>query len=94
MILLRATKLTILDILIYQIDKLLARVKLYVAQQHPEVTSQWKLDFHIYGKGQLTSAGPGQLFIVAEALAQSQQLANSIASKARVGMIVSLSTEV
>ncbi|CAG7560593.1 unnamed protein product [Fusarium equiseti] len=70
-------------ILISQIDKVLARVKLYVAQQHPEITSQWKLDFHVYGKGQF----PGQLFIVAEALASTQQLANSIASKARVGMI-------
>ncbi|KAJ4129775.1 hypothetical protein NW768_006744 [Fusarium equiseti] len=71
------------SILISQIDKVLARVKLYVAQQHPEITSHWKLDFHVYGKGQL----PGQLFIVAEALAPTQQLANSIASKARVGMI-------
>ncbi|KAH7198869.1 uncharacterized protein B0J16DRAFT_280795, partial [Fusarium flagelliforme] len=70
-------------ILISQIDKVLARVKLYVAQQHPEITSHWKLDFHVYGKGQF----PGQLFIVAEALASTQQLANSIASKARVGMI-------
>ena len=74
------------DILISQIDKVLARVKLYVAQQHPEITSHWKLDFHVYGKGQF----PGQLFIVAEALASTQQLANIIASRARVGMIASL----
>ncbi|KAF5695258.1 hypothetical protein FDENT_562 [Fusarium denticulatum] len=74
-------------ILVSQIDKLLARVKVYVDQQHPEITGQWKLDFHVYGKDQRTKAGPGQLFIVAEALAPTQQLANSIASKARVGMI-------
>ncbi|KAF5619591.1 uncharacterized protein FTJAE_11875 [Fusarium tjaetaba] len=74
-------------ILISQIDKLLARVKVYVDQQHPEITGQWNLDFHVYGKGQHTQAGPVQLFIVAEALAPTQQLANSIASKARVGMI-------
>ncbi|KAG5792711.1 hypothetical protein H9Q69_008236 [Fusarium xylarioides] len=74
-------------ILISQIDKLLARVKVYVDQQHPEITGQWDLDFHVYGKDQYTQAGPGQLFIVAEALAPTQQLANSIASKARVGMI-------
>ncbi|KAF5576648.1 hypothetical protein FPANT_10824 [Fusarium pseudoanthophilum] len=74
-------------ILIPQIDKLLARVKVYVDQQHPEITGQWNLDFHVYGKHQYTQAGPGQLFIVAEALAPTQQLANSIASKARVGMI-------
>ncbi|KAI1064051.1 hypothetical protein LB506_005455 [Fusarium annulatum] len=74
-------------ILVSQIDKLLARVKVYVDQQHPEITGQWNLDFHVYGKDQYTQAGPGQLFIVAEALAPTQQLANSIASKARVGMI-------
>ncbi|CEI66192.1 hypothetical protein FVEN_g4410 [Fusarium venenatum] len=74
-------------ILIPQIDKLLARVKLYVAQQHTESTSQWKLDFHVYGKGQFSPTGAGQLFIVGEALASTQTLANSIASKARVGMI-------
>ncbi|KAF4339293.1 hypothetical protein FBEOM_6829 [Fusarium beomiforme] len=74
-------------ILIPQLDKLLARVKVYVDQQHPDVTGQWNLDFHVYGKDQFTPTGPGQLFIVAEALAPTQQLANSIASKARVGMI-------
>ncbi|KAM0302257.1 hypothetical protein ACHAPM_004248 [Fusarium culmorum] len=74
-------------ILIPQIEKLLARVKLYVAQQHTEHTSEWKLDFHVYGKGQSSPMGLGQLFIVGEALASTQKLANSIASKARVGMI-------
>ncbi|KAI7767260.1 hypothetical protein LZL87_009662 [Fusarium oxysporum] len=74
-------------ILVSQIDKLLARVKAYVDQQHPEIAGQWNLDFHVYGKDQYTHAGPGQLFIVAEALAPTQQFANSIASKARVGMI-------
>ncbi|KAF4500125.1 hypothetical protein FAGAP_3701 [Fusarium agapanthi] len=73
--------------LVSQIDKLLARVRVYVNQQHPEITGQWNLDFHVYGKDQYTQAGPGQLFIVAEALAPTQQVANSIASKARVGMI-------
>lgn len=81
--------LTLIDILVSQIDKLLARVKVYVDQQHPEIAGQWNLDFHVYGKDQYTHAGLGQLFIVAEALAPTQQLANSIASKARVGMIVS-----
>ncbi|KAF5675541.1 hypothetical protein FHETE_2538 [Fusarium heterosporum] len=74
-------------ILISQIDSLLSRVKAYVEQQHPEIKGQYNLNFHVYGKDQFTATGPGQLFIVAEALASSQQLANSIASKARVGMI-------
>ncbi|WZH47227.1 uncharacterized protein QYS62_008371 [Fusarium acuminatum] len=74
-------------ILVSQIDILLPRVKAYVDQQHPEIKGQYKLDFHVYGKNQFTPTGPGQLFIVAEALAPTQRLANSIASKARVGMI-------
>ncbi|KAM0340118.1 hypothetical protein ACHAPU_010610 [Fusarium lateritium] len=74
-------------ILISKIDSLLPRVKDYVKQQHPELRGEYKLDFHVYGKDQYTTAGPGQLFIVAEALASTQQVANSIASKARVGMI-------
>ncbi|KAH6953491.1 hypothetical protein DER45DRAFT_380750 [Fusarium avenaceum] len=74
-------------ILVSQIDVLLPRVKAYVEQQHPEIKGQYKLDFHVYGKNQFTPSGPGQLFIVAEALAPTQRLANSIASKARVGMI-------
>ncbi|KAJ3526914.1 hypothetical protein NM208_g10960 [Fusarium decemcellulare] len=74
-------------ILINQIDKVLAAVKGYVHQQHPEMAGEWKLDFHVYGKGQHNAAGPGELFVVTEALAPTQQLANSIASKARVGMI-------
>lgn len=64
-------------------------IKGYVHQQHPDNSGEWKLDFHVYGKDQYDAAGPGELFVVAEALASTQQLANSVASKARVGMIVS-----
>ncbi|KAI8679227.1 hypothetical protein NCS57_00199900 [Fusarium keratoplasticum] len=74
-------------ILISQIDDVLAMVKGYVHQQHPDNAGEWKLDFHVYGKDQYNNAGPGELFVVAEALASTQQLANSVASKARVGMI-------
>ncbi|KAJ4327252.1 hypothetical protein N0V84_002382 [Fusarium piperis] len=74
-------------ILISQIDDVLALVKGYVHQQHPDNAGEWKLDFHAYGKDQNTTAGPGELFVIAEALASSQQLADSVASKARVGMI-------
>ncbi|KAH7274805.1 hypothetical protein B0J15DRAFT_518613 [Fusarium solani] len=74
-------------ILISQIDDVLAMVKRYVHQQHPDNAGEWKLDFHVYGKDQYNAAGPGELFVVAEALASTQQLANSVASKARVGMI-------
>ncbi|KAL6352466.1 hypothetical protein LRP88_14233 [Fusarium phalaenopsidis] len=76
-----------LDVLISQIDDVLAMVKGYVHQQHTDNAGEWKLDFHVYGKDQYNNAGPGELFVVAEALASTQQLANSVASKARVGMI-------
>ncbi|KAK5999193.1 hypothetical protein PT974_01584 [Cladobotryum mycophilum] len=74
-------------ILINQIDALLLRVKQYVHLHHSEVTEMWDLEFHVYGKGQSTPTRPGEIFLVAEALAPSQQLATSVASKARVAMI-------
>lgn len=70
--------------MINQLDSLLPRVKAYVDQQHPDVSGEWDIGFHIYGKG-----GPGAIFLVVECLAPTQQLANSIAAKARVAMIVS-----
>lgn len=77
-----------LDILLDQVENLLPVIKAYVRQQHPDIAGHWDLDFHMYGKGQTTPDGQGEIFIVGEALAPTQQLANSIASKARVGMIV------
>lgn len=73
--------------MISQIDKLLNTVKSYVKSQHKDVTGEWDLNFHVYGKDQYTAKGPGEVFVVAESLAPTQQIANSIASKARVGMI-------
>ncbi|CAM1511847.1 Fc.00g093600.m01.CDS01 [Cosmosporella sp. VM-42] len=75
------------QILVAQIDDVLARVKAYVKEQHSDVSVEWELDFHLYGKSQRTAAGPGEIFVVAEALAPTKQLASSIASKARVAMI-------
>lgn len=51
----------------------------------------WELDFHVYGERKDTAKAPAEIFVVAEALAQTQQLATSIASKARIAMIVSAS---
>lgn len=73
--------------MISQLDNILATVKMYVRSQHKHVTDYWDIDFHVYGKDQYTEMGPGQVFIVAEALAATQEIANSICSKARVGMI-------
>lgn len=80
-----------LDILIGKIDNLIPRIKAYVKEQHADAPGDWDLDFHIYGKDQSTPAGPGEMFIICEAMAESQSLANSLASKARVAMIVRIS---
>lgn len=76
------------DILVQQLDSFLVSVKGYVKQQHPGIPGDWDLDFHIYGKGQRTPAGPGEVFLVAEAIAPTQQLATGLVSTARVAMIV------
>lgn len=75
--------------MIKNIDNLFGRIKLYVKEQHPDITGEWDLDFHVYGRDQSTPKGPGELFIIAEAIAENQKLATSMASKARVAMIVS-----
>ncbi|KAK7225246.1 hypothetical protein V2G26_013249 [Clonostachys chloroleuca] len=74
-------------ILIKNVDNLFGRIKLYVKEQHPDIKGEWDLEFHVYGRGQSTPKGPGELFIIAEAIAENQKLATSIASKARVAMI-------
>lgn len=73
--------------MISQLDNVLGMVKAYVKSQHKHIEGEWNLDFHVYGRDQFTAKGPGEVFVVAEALAPTQQIANSIASKARVGMI-------
>ncbi|KAI9167898.1 hypothetical protein HJFPF1_04039 [Paramyrothecium foliicola] len=74
-------------ILIDQIDELLLAVKKYVAQQHAHISSDWDLDFHIHGRGHHTPLGPGEIFIIVESIAATQQVATTIASKARVALI-------
>jgi hypothetical protein len=81
--------LTRLDTLIQQLDTLIARIRQYLDQQHAEQIGQFKAHFHTYGQGQSDASGPGEVFVVAEVLANTQELANSVVSKARVGMIVS-----
>ncbi|TIC90152.1 hypothetical protein CH35J_012168 [Colletotrichum higginsianum] len=74
-------------ILVQQLDSFLVSVKGYVKQQHPGIPGDWDLDFHVYGRGQSTRAGPGEVFLVAEAIAPTQQLATGLVSTARVAMI-------
>jgi hypothetical protein len=83
-------------ILIGQIHTFLATGKSHVAKQHLDVEESWNLDFHLYGLPlgssakilDKTSTEPDsvtdEIFVIGEVLADSQDLATSIASAARV----------
>ncbi|KAK1569467.1 3-methylaspartate ammonia-lyase [Colletotrichum navitas] len=81
-------------ILVRQLDDFLVSVKAYVKQQHSGIPGDWDLDFHVYGRGQSTPTGPGEVFIVVEAVAPTQQLATGLASTARIALIVSITIQV
>ncbi|KAK1995999.1 hypothetical protein LX36DRAFT_682698 [Colletotrichum falcatum] len=74
-------------ILVQQLDDFLVLVKSYVKQQHPSIPGDWDLGFHVYGKGQNTPTGPGEVFLVVEAVAPTQQLATGLVSTARIALI-------
>ncbi|KAL2203090.1 hypothetical protein CC79DRAFT_1360910 [Sarocladium strictum] len=79
--------ITMGTILIAQLDKVLPLVRGYVKQQHQHVDGNWDIGFHTFGKDKKATSDSTQVFIVAEALAQTQDIANSLASKARVALI-------
>lgn len=76
-------------ILIRQLPSLLDRAKAYVKQKHSHNQEKWEIDFHVYGfdleRNERTSTG--DVFIVGEALAETQALANSVTSSARVACV-------
>ncbi|KAJ4303013.1 hypothetical protein N0V90_001904 [Kalmusia sp. IMI 367209] len=75
-------------ILIGQLDFVLKMIKQYVAQQHAGVKGTWDLDWHIYGQHQTTADGqPAEVLLIGEALASTQELANSVASTARIATV-------
>lgn len=75
-------------ILIQQLPSFLSRVKAYVVQQHSQVQDGWLVDFHIYGFDSTRPAQvPGEVFLVGETLAETQALATSIASCARIACV-------
>jgi hypothetical protein len=75
-------------ILISQLHSLLHRVKGYVTQQHSHISEKWELGFHTYGYDETQKTAPkGNVFVVTEALAETQATATSIASTARVACV-------
>lgn len=74
-------------ILTSQLPDFLARVRAYVVQQHVHIDreSKWELEFHVYGHNtDDRSTQDGEVFIVGEALANTQSLATSVISCARI----------
>jgi hypothetical protein len=68
-------------ILIEQLNDYLEQGKKRVEKEFANSKGRWQLEFHTYG---LSSPSPKEVFVVGEVLADSQQLATSIASGARV----------
>ncbi|KAF2715295.1 hypothetical protein K504DRAFT_368296 [Pleomassaria siparia CBS 279.74] len=80
-----------LTILTRQIDAFLGSVKGYVKSQ-VSIKGTWDLDFHIYGKDAASSlpdhiGEASEVFLVAEALGSSQELATSVTHTAKVATI-------
>lgn len=77
-------------ILIPQIPAFLETVKDYVRAQHTDHSEPWDIYFHVYGLDASTQTLtrpariPREVFIVGEVMAESQALATSLASSARV----------
>lgn len=66
-------------ILISQLDEFTARVKEYVATQHKGIDQWWQLGLH--------KSGTDEIFVVGEALAETQELATSLVSCARIACV-------
>ncbi|EXJ56920.1 hypothetical protein A1O7_07264 [Cladophialophora yegresii CBS 114405] len=80
-------------ILVGQLDKVIARIKEYVTFQHKHITEKWDLEFHVYGRDENWTgegrpySGSKGIFVVGEAVAESQHVATSICASARIGCI-------
>ncbi|CAH0046561.1 unnamed protein product [Clonostachys solani] len=68
-----------------QLDHLLDDVRAYVTKQHAHVTENWSLFFHKIGA--TDPANAGSVCIIGEALADSQDVATTVVSTARVACI-------
>ncbi|PVI02775.1 hypothetical protein DM02DRAFT_293896 [Periconia macrospinosa] len=76
-------------ILIERLDIVLDRIKMYVEFQHQDTRDTWKVDWHVYGRDTInkTTGKPGEVFLIGEAVAPTQELANSLMSTARVATV-------
>lgn len=72
-------------ILIPQIHSFLDTAKEFARVQHSHIDEHWDVGFHVYGFNERDPEHvPSEVFIVAEAIAESQDIATSLASTIRV----------
>ncbi|KAF2499545.1 hypothetical protein BU16DRAFT_603645 [Lophium mytilinum] len=71
-------------ILIGQIDSYLSKVKTLVQASNAKAEGDWDINFHVYGSN---AYKPREIFLVGEALATTQRLANAVTSSARVAVM-------
>lgn len=75
-------------ILIEQLDQVLGLVKEYVRTIHKHIKAQWDIGFHVYGRPPDGKAVAGtEIMIVGEVIAETQNLATSVASAARIACV-------
>ncbi|KAF2728822.1 hypothetical protein EJ04DRAFT_86280 [Polyplosphaeria fusca] len=68
-----------------QLDSMFQRIRDYVTYQHKEWDQWWELDLHKFGAWR--QEAPGEVWVICEALAQTQELATSLANTARIACI-------
>ena len=75
-------------ILIEQLDQMIGLVKNHVRKSHTHIKEQWDLGFHMYGRPPDGKVIAGtEIMIVGEATAESQNIATSVASGARIANV-------
>ncbi|KAK5196812.1 hypothetical protein LTR72_001805 [Exophiala xenobiotica] len=70
-----------------QIDSFLDQAREYVKFQHRHIPDKWDLFLHQYEVASQALSGAKGIFVVGEALAPTQELANSLASSARIASV-------
>ena len=71
-------------ILIPQIHDFLAKIRGSMQQQHTHTDESWEVGWHVYGLNDVAQPPPKEIFVVGEIIAQTQAVATSLASTARV----------
>jgi hypothetical protein len=71
-------------ILIPQIHDFLSVIKTTMAQQHTHIEESWDIGWHVYGLNGNAQPVAKEVFVVGEVIAESQAVATSLASTARV----------